>query len=320
MENLRDQNRMATPGTQWLTISISLGLHLLVVGALASRVLFSEVHVSPALAVFPVLPKPWELAARSDGAGSGAAMPALGPAASMPALQSAPLEAPPPVALPPPDLPSMDAPTRLLPGMSAADPALQAALAAVSALDPARSARAAFEGDVYLFRRAARLRTARGYFQGSGRQEAPEKLYTHALWVPGRAEDRVPNPLLEQTPWLGVDYRITLQWPESLSGICAFRMTSDAEAVLQIDGEDVIQHDGKRGFRPRETVIELAPGPREFRLACLQGPRSELGLILHYRTERSGGWRLFDLRDILRENFRALPNPLQDELDTAQIP
>ncbi len=319
MDPLREQNRMIRPSSRLLALVVSLGVHLLVLGTFASRVLFPEVLVAPDIVVFPIRPESFD-PQPERGSAPGPAPSLHAPAHEPVALAAvAPAPVPPSVALPLPDLPALDAPTRLLPGIDPDRARLDTALRPLST-DAGRAPRAAFEGTVYLFSRTARLRTARGWFQGASREVADERLYTHALWVPGRGDDRVANPLLEQAPWIGVDYEVTLHWPQTHSGIVAFRLTSDSEALFQIDGEDVIAHDGRRGFRPIETVMELPAGPRHLRLSYIQGPRSQLGLILHYRTDASGGWRVFDLREILRENLHPLPHPLNDELDTALLP
>jgi hypothetical protein len=189
----------------------------------------------------------------------------------------------------------------------------------VSELNPGRPQRSAFEGTVYLFERARRVRSGGVWFRGRGRELADERLYTYALWVPGRLDKRVDNALLQQKRYVGVDYETTVHWPQSLSGICSFRLTSDAGAIFQINGEDIIDHDGSHGFEPRETVIDMQPGPHHFRLAYLQGPRSKLGLILHYRNPKTGGWQLFDLRDILRENLNHVDHPLADQGDDSAL-
>lgn len=319
MERLHEQNRMVRPGSRLLALIVSLALHLLVLGTFASRVLFPEVSVTPDIVVFPVLPEEFDMQPGRGGAPEPSAALRVPVHEPIPVMTAAPPPTPPSVALPLPDLPPLDAPTRLLPGIEPAEPRLETALQALG-VEPGRAPRAAFAGTVYLFERSARLRTARGWFQGSAREVAPEKLYTHALWVPGRDDDRVDHPILERAPWVGVDYEIALHWPQRHAGIIAFRLTSDAEAIFQVNGEDVIAHDGRRGFRPMETVIDLPPGPQHLRLAYVQGPRSKLGLILHYRTDATGGWRVFDLREVLRENLHPLPNPLNDELDTALLP
>lgn len=296
---------------RFIAVLFSLLLHTLLLFTFASYVILPEIQELPGLMITPSDPEVWST---EDREGSGVSLSEVLPEQDVDRLLTQiPKQLSATLALPSPDSPQLDVPIEATSTPLVSAERMESMFAAVSSLNPGQPRRSAFEGTVYLFDRAKRVRTGNAWFRGKGKEESPQKLYTYALWVPGRDDKRVPHAVPLEKRWIGVDYKAQLYWPERLSGVCSFRLTSDAAAVLQIDGLDVIDHDGSHGFRPMETILRLEPGPHQLRLAYLQGPRSKLGLLLHYQTQHSAGWQLLDLRDILRENVTAMAHPLRDE-------
>lgn len=296
---------------RFIAVLFSLLLHTLLLLTFASYVILPEIQELPGLIITPGDPEDWST---DDREGAGVSLSDVLPERDVDRLLAqAPIQLSAALALPSPGSAQLDLPAERRSVPLVSEERMESLFAAISSLNPGQPRRSAFEGTVYLFDRARRVRTGNAWFRGKGKEESPQKLYTYALWVPGRDDKRVPHAVPLKKKWVGVDYEAHLYWPERLSGVCSFRLTSDAAAVLQIDGVDVIDHDGSHGFRPMETILRMEPGPHQLRLAYLQGPRSKLGLLLHYQTQHSAGWQLLDIRDILRENVTAMAHPLRDE-------
>ncbi len=166
----------------------------------------------------------------------------------------------------------------------------------------------AMVGRILLFDRIDGVRRKDGeWFQGRGTVELEHKLYTYLCSFPGSRD--MAARLGAEKPWMGYDFTATVPWPASRAGIHEFRLTTDAGAIFQIDGQDVIVHDGIHGFEPQEAILVVEPGVRTIRLAFIQGPTARLGLILHTRRVDEGGWEVFDLRPLLMKNIATRSNP-----------
>ena len=293
-------------------VLFSIGLHAVLLAGFASYVILPEIQELPSLILSPALPDDW-IMERTDTEGGVSGSAVLPEQEVDRLLSQTPLDRSSILALPSPTTPMLNAPIDVQTIPLVASERMENMFASVSSLHPSRPRRAAFEGTVYFFDRARRVRSGRKWFKGKGKEESSHKLYAYAMWVPGRADKRVQSNVPVSKKWVGVDYQAHIWWPNRLAGICSFRLTSDAAAILQIDGKDVIDHDGSHGFRPKEKTLTLEAGPHHFRLAYLQGPRSKLGLLLHYQHPHTGGWRLLDIRNVLRENVTALAHPLHHE-------
>jgi hypothetical protein len=176
--------------------------------------------------------------------------------------------------------------------------------------DPGIGRRGAFEGTLHRFRRIDRVRSGNKWFGGRGRETAEDRLYAYRCQFPGRVSSR---EFEHSRSWIGMDYTVTLNWPEELAGVYRWRLTCDDGAVFQMDGLDVIDHDGHHSFRPKEGEVEIGPGAHTFRLAYILGPSSELGVLLHYYRVGGSGWEIFDIRPILEPPLSRLENPTGDD-------
>lgn len=135
--------------------------------------------------------------------------------------------------------------------------------------------RGAFVGTVYTFRSIRAVRTEGEWFQGSGKDESDDRVYTYRCLFSGRASGDAAD---RRT--LGLDYVTDITWPASLAGLYAFRLASHESAVFQVDGEDVIVQDGSKSFKPIEGRTMITAGRHTLRLAFLQSPSARLGVIL----------------------------------------
>jgi len=171
----------------------------------------------------------------------------------------------------------------------------------------------AMVGTIYIFDQIKQVRTESGkWFKGRGKTQLEHRLYTYLCSFPG-SRDMATRLRLDRQ-WLGFDFSTTVTWPESRAGIYEFRLTTDAGAIFQIDGVDVIAHDGQHGFEPYESILVIEPGVHTLRLAFVQGPKARLGLILHTRRVDEGGWEVFDLRPLLMKNIAARSDPTNPSL------
>jgi len=155
-------------------------------------------------------------------------------------------------------------------------------------------------GTIYFFSHLERLRTADGrWFEGANRELGRRRLYTYLLNVPKQSFTEGFPGISNQFEWFGIDFKAEIYWPEYAAGEWEFRLTSDDGSILQVNGLDVVDHDGQHGFDSREGRVTLNPGRVQFRLAYFQGPRTELGLVLEWRRAGTAEWKLFDLREFL---------------------
>ncbi len=187
---------------------------------------------------------------------------------------------------------------------------------ALTQLDrPSMGRRGAFEGTAYQFKSIRSVRSGDRWFEGKGRMEVEHKLYTYRCQFPSRAAAESGT----ERPWTAYDYKATIAWPKSMAGEYRFRMTADDGAILQIDGQDVIDHDHHRGFVPKEGSFTFTPGVHTIRIAYLASPREHLGLILHAHRVGTPGWELFDLRPILFANARLAATPIDSDVNTSEL-
>lgn len=176
----------------------------------------------------------------------------------------------------------------------------------------------AMVGTIYVFDRITRVRAKDGtWFKGRGKTRLEHSLYTYLCSFPGSKNMAVRLRLEKR--WFGFDFTTTVTWPESRAGIYEFRLTTDAGAIFQIDGEDIIVHDGEHGFEPYEAILVIEPGEHALRLAFVQGPNARLGLILHSRKLNERGWEVFDLRPLLMKNIAARSDPTAPNFSNPRV-
>ncbi|NBX17620.1 MAG: hypothetical protein EBR09_09665 [Proteobacteria bacterium] len=86
----------------------------------------------------------------------------------------------------------------------------------------------------------------------------------------------VPN-LFE---WFGLDARATLVAP--LTGAYKFKIHSDDGAILFIDNQKIIEHDGQHPPSAKEGTVTLTAGSHTFRILYFQGPATFIALQLFW--------------------------------------
>lgn len=86
----------------------------------------------------------------------------------------------------------------------------------------------------------------------------------------------VPN-LFE---WFGLDARATLVAP--VTGTYKFKMHSDDGAILFIDNQKIIEHDGQHPPSAKEGTVTLTAGSHTFKILYFQGPATFIALQLFW--------------------------------------
>jgi hypothetical protein len=293
---------------QVIMIFVSLLVHLSVIGIFARRTIFPEVLEPRELVVASLSLPPPQPEARTREELKAALAGRSAPRDRSELARSVPVTEPATVALPPPvflarggwmhgsfDNDFFGYATRLEDELETLE-------------NSSRLPAGAMAGIVYVFDQIRQVRSEDGkWFKGRGRTQLEHRLYTYLCSFPGSRD--MATRLRLENQWLGFDFTTTVTWPESRAGIYEFRLTTDAGAVFQIDGVDVIAHDGQHGFEPYESILVIEPGVHTLRLAFVQGPKARLGLILHTRKVDEGGWEIFDLRPLLMKNIATRSDP-----------
>jgi hypothetical protein len=86
----------------------------------------------------------------------------------------------------------------------------------------------------------------------------------------------VPN-LFE---WFGLDARASLV--TSVAGTYTFKLHSDDGAILFINNQKIIDHDGQHAPSSKEGSVTLAAGTHSFRILYFQGPATHIALQLFW--------------------------------------
>jgi hypothetical protein len=109
---------------------------------------------------------------------------------------------------------------------------------------------------------------------------------TNALDVaPRRFTEGFPG-FTRRVDFFGVDYGG--HFKVRAAGYYTFRLLADDGALLYIDGELVIDNDGRHSPVSKNMSLPLSAGEHEFRVLYYQGPPDELALQLFvkgYKTE-----------------------------------
>lgn len=88
-------------------------------------------------------------------------------------------------------------------------------------------------------------------------------------------------PKMEEGMDFGLEYKGYLE--VKTEGLYEFFLTSDDGAILKIDGEDIVNHDGVHGMTERQGSIMLSKGMHEISLPFFQGGGGS-GLIVKYKV------------------------------------
>jgi hypothetical protein len=86
----------------------------------------------------------------------------------------------------------------------------------------------------------------------------------------------VPN-LFE---WFGLDARATIVAP--VTGTYKFRLHSDDGAILFINNQKIIDHDGQHAPSSKEGSVTLSAGTHSFKILYFQGPATYIALQLFW--------------------------------------
>jgi len=85
--------------------------------------------------------------------------------------------------------------------------------------------------------------------------------------------------------YFGIDYRG--RFKVRAAGFYTFRLLSDDGALLYIDGEQVIDNDGRHSPLSAKMSLPLSQGEHQFRLLYYQGPGDQLALQLFVKGYKS---------------------------------
>lgn len=163
----------------------------------------------------------------------------------------------------------------------------------------------AWEGTVYTFDHIERMRVGKSkWFKSPGKKQMENKIYTYTIDIPYRAFSEGFPGLTDQFEWFAIDYQTDINFTDTMAGNYEFKIIVDDGAILQINGEDVLNMDGfvNHAHPPTQTVnYEIGPGNHTFRLAYFQGPREIIQMQLLYRKDGVGEFKPFDIKALRAE-------------------
>ena len=115
-------------------------------------------------------------------------------------------------------------------------------------------------------------------------------FFTSELNVPPRAFESGFPGLGRRTEWFAIKYRgkFSVRVDDSYT----FRLLSDDGAILEVDGQQILNNDGQHPPRSVSRSVRLAPGGHDFYLFYYQGPAAFLALQL-FVTRSQHEERLF---------------------------
>ncbi len=85
--------------------------------------------------------------------------------------------------------------------------------------------------------------------------------------------------------WFGIEYHG--RFKVRAADYYTFRLVADDGAIFYIDGQVVVNNDGKHGPRSEKMALPLSAGEHEFHLLYFQGPGSTLALQLFVKSYKS---------------------------------
>ena len=116
--------------------------------------------------------------------------------------------------------------------------------------------------------------------------DVPHQTFDHSGGIPGIT----PN-----TAWIGIDYHAVF-WVKN-PGDYEFRLLVDDGAILWIDDRKVIDMDGVNSGRMDSGRIKLSEGEHSMHVPYIQGPPTDVGLVIAVRPPGAKDFRIFDLRE-----------------------
>ncbi|WP_082662230.1 PA14 domain-containing protein [Terracidiphilus gabretensis] len=122
-------------------------------------------------------------------------------------------------------------------------------------------------------------------------------LYTPSLDVPHQTFDNSGGiaGITPNTAWIGIDYH-AMFWVKD-AGEYEFRLLVDDGAILWIDDRKVIEMDGVNSGRMSSGRIVLSEGEHSMHVPYIQGPPTDVGLVVAIRPPGEKNFRIFDLRE-----------------------
>lgn len=130
--------------------------------------------------------------------------------------------------------------------------------------------------------------------------DVPHQYFMNTGGIPG---------ITTSTAWLGLDYHAVF-WVKT-PGVYVFRLLVDDGAILYIDDEKVIDLNGVNSGRMEGGEINLEAGMHTIHVPYIQGPPTDVGLVLAVKPPGERSFEIFDLR-----NYAAPA----DEMKTASSP
>ncbi|MGC1424936.1 MAG: PA14 domain-containing protein [Terracidiphilus sp.] len=115
--------------------------------------------------------------------------------------------------------------------------------------------------------------------------DVPHQNFTNTGGIPG---------ITSGTAWLGIDYH-AIFWVKN-PGTYQFRLLVDDGAKLFIDDQKVIDMDGVNSGRMASGQIKLSQGEHSMHVPYIQGPPTDVGLVLAVKSPGEHGFQIFDLR------------------------
>ena len=122
-------------------------------------------------------------------------------------------------------------------------------------------------------------------------------LYTPSLDVPHQVFENtggIPG-ITPATAWIGIDYHAVFEVTNA--GEYEFRLLVDDGAILYIDDQKVIDMDGVNSGRMKWARIKLNSGEHFMHVPYVQGPPTDVGLVLAVKPPGEKDFRIFDLRE-----------------------
>jgi len=169
------------------------------------------------------------------------------------------------------------------------------------------------------------------YFLPEGTEALPNfegltpvgRVYTQTLNVPSRSFDQGFPGVTGRFEWFAIDYKGTFFIEEA--GTYKFRLTSDDGAKLIIDGELLLDNDGKHKPSTVQGSRDLSTGTHQIEVQYFQGPKYFVALVLEVARE-NGSFEVFStyhtqtrVDSVITKVVFVEPDPPFEELNPKEI-
>ena len=128
------------------------------------------------------------------------------------------------------------------------------------------------------------------------RGEPTGKVYTDTLNVWRQRFSETFPGITDRFEWFAIDHRGRM-WVEK-EGVYKVSVLSDDGSRLEIDGEVVVELDGRHAPLGASGSARLTRGVHTIRVSYFQGPRDVVALVVAVAQPESP-WKILDLREFM---------------------